>query len=108
MARALAMVLVLGLFLCSVPSEVSAEEGREAAETLAISQVSLGYQNSAAVLSDGSLWTWGADHGNDLGGGTTENQMLPEKSMDDVASVSLGYYHSAVIKTDGSLWTWGG
>ena len=34
MARALAMVLVLGLFLCSVPSEVSAEEGREAAEIL--------------------------------------------------------------------------
>ena len=56
MARILAVVLVLGLFLCSVPNEALAEEGREAAETLAISQVSLGYQNSAAVLSDGSLW----------------------------------------------------
>ena len=107
LVRALAMVLVLGLFLCSVPNEASAEEEREAAETLAISQVSLGYQNSAAVLSDGSLWMWGADQGGDLGGKTTDNQMLPEKSMDDVASVSLGYYHSAVIKTDGSLWTWG-
>lgn len=78
----------------------------EAAET-EIVQVSLASQFSAVVMSDGSLWMWGANGLGQLGDGTMENHSTPVKVMDDVVQVSLGHFHSAAIKSDGSLWTWG-
>ena len=69
--------------------------------------VSLGYVHSAAIKSDGSLWTWGNNDAGQLGDGTTTDRSTPVKVMDNVAAVSLGFYHSAAIKSDGSLWIWG-
>ena len=73
-----------------------------------VKQVSLGSDHGAAVMSDGSLYTWGANYYGQLGNGETSNgYYAPEKIMDDVAYVSLGFYHSAAITTDGSLYMWG-
>lgn len=69
--------------------------------------VSLGWSHSAAVTSDGSLYTWGNNSSGQLGNGTTKNYDYPVKIMDNVTSVSLGTYHSAAITTDGSLYMWG-
>lgn len=78
--------------------------------------VSCGWNNTAAIKSDGSLWIWGINGDGQLGNGGTGNekyygseaiQTVPTKIMDDVASVSVGWQHAAAIKTDGSLWTWG-
>jgi alpha-tubulin suppressor-like RCC1 family protein len=71
--------------------------------------VSLGAMHTAAVKTDGSLWTWGFSEGGRLGNGLkgTKNFIEPIKVMDDVASVSCGSDYTAVVKTDGSLWMFG-
>ena len=84
--------------------------------------VSAGEDYTAAIRSDGSLWTWGSnDHGQlgNGGGGNAEGradydgvrpaiQTVPVRVMEDVAMVSAGDYKTYVVKTDGSLWTFGG
>ena len=69
--------------------------------------ISVGTLYTAAIKTDGSLWTWGYNGGGELGDGTTEDKLTPVKIMDNVAAVSAGYWHTVAIKTDGSLWTWG-
>ena len=69
--------------------------------------VSLGFDHSAAIKTDGTLWTWGRNTFGQLGDGTDINSGTPIKIMDNVVAVSLGANHSAAIKTDGTLWTWG-
>ena len=75
-----------------------------------------GYKHSAAVTSDGTLWTWGFNKWGELGDGTTEWRSSPVNIMTQVDKVSLGGNgtgsadpgsFSAAIKTDESLWTWG-
>ena len=72
-----------------------------------VQSVSLGNQHSAAIDRNGNLWLWGFNLLGELGDGSTEDSLEPEKIMDGVQSVTLGYYFSAAIKTDGSLWLWG-
>ena len=77
-----------------------------------VAAVSAGYWYTAAIKTDGSLWTWGYNEYGQLGDGTTDREnpygkSTPIKIMDDVAAVSAGSGHTAAIKTDGSLWTWG-
>ena len=72
-----------------------------------VAAVSCGYGYcTAAIKTDGSLWTWGL--GIELGDGSTSRtyRTYPAKILDDVAAVSCDT-HVAAIKTDGSLWTWG-
>ena len=79
------------------------------------SQISLGYQHSAAIGSDGNLYTWGNNDDGELGDGTTTNQNRPvlvDKPAGAPAGftwkqVSLGGWHSAAIGSDGNLYTWG-
>ena len=61
----------------------------------------------AAILDDGSLWTWGLNNYGQLGDGTEESHSVPKKILDNVESVDLGYYNGAAVKTDGTLWVWG-
>ena len=76
--------------------------------------VSAGYQHSAAIKSDGSLWAWGDNSYGQLGDGAAKSYGKnppnpdPVKIMDDVAHVSAGVWITMAIKTDGSLWAWGG
>ena len=72
-----------------------------------VATVSLGTVHSAAITTDGGLYTWGSNDAGQLGNGTTEDSNFPIKIMDNVAAVSLGSSHSAAITTDGSLYTWG-
>lgn len=69
--------------------------------------VAAGSAHAAAILEDGSLWTWGNNDNGQLGDGTYEDKLSPVKIMDDVVAVSLGNEHSGAIKSDGSLWMWG-
>ena len=66
--------------------------------------------NTAAIKTDGTLWTWG--HG---GNGILGNNAITHKSspIQTVAGgtnwkqVASGGIHLAAIKTDGTLWAWG-
>ena len=73
-------------------------------------QVSAGYRNTAAIKTDGTLWTWGAGTFVQLGDNTTTNKSTPVTTFaggTNWKQVKLGRRHCAAIKTDGTLWTWG-
>ncbi|MCX8643956.1 InlB B-repeat-containing protein [Bifidobacterium sp. B4081] len=79
-------------------------------------QVSLGDQHSAAIGSDGNLYTWGSNSSGQLGDGTTTSSQnrpvkvgKPQGAPDGFTwtQVSLGDQHSAAIGSDGNLYTWG-
>jgi hypothetical protein len=75
-------------------------------------QVSCGRFHTAAIKTDGTLWTWGSGGGGRLGNGiTTGNISTPVTTFaggTNWKQVSCGVPHTAAIKTDGTLWTWGG
>lgn len=82
-----------------------------------VAAVSCGYLHTAAIKTDGSLWTWGGNEFGQLGNDRKYNadnwlvaskyQTVPVKVMDGVASVTCGNEYTAAVKTDGSLWMWG-
>lgn len=82
-----------------------------------VAAVSCGFDHTAALKTDGSVWTWGRNDLGQLGNGGGGNatspssetiQTVPVKVLDGATAVNCGASHTAVIKTDGSLWIWGG
>ena len=73
-------------------------------------QVSAGGYLVAAIKTDGTLWTWGANWFGQLGNGTTSNRSSPNSTVGggtDWSSVSCGAYHISATKTDGKIYTVG-
>jgi alpha-tubulin suppressor-like RCC1 family protein len=73
-------------------------------------QVSSGGFHTAAVKTDGTLWTWGPGNNGRLGNAQTTDRSTPVTTFaggTDWKQVSSGTSHTAAIKTDGTLWTWG-
>jgi alpha-tubulin suppressor-like RCC1 family protein len=68
-----------------------------------------GYQLTAAIKTDGTLWLWGYNSTGQLGNNTTANKSSPVQTVcggTNWKQVACGN-HTAAIKTDGTLWTWG-
>ena len=73
-------------------------------------QVSVGYNVTAAIKTDGTLWTWGRGSAGALGNNDTTDRSTPVTTFTGGTNwkqVSAGYNVTAAIKTDGTLWTWG-
>jgi len=81
-------------------------------------QVSAGYFYTAAIKTDGTLWTFGQGRSpfvpstrtGNLGVNDTTNRPTPVTTFaggTDWKQVACGGHHTAAIKTDGSLWIWG-
>jgi alpha-tubulin suppressor-like RCC1 family protein len=72
-------------------------------------QVSGGYRNSAAVKTDGTLWTWGDNQYGQLGLGNRTYYSSPKQvgALTSWAKVSAGFDYVMAIKADGTLWSWG-
>jgi N-acetylmuramic acid 6-phosphate (MurNAc-6-P) etherase len=73
-------------------------------------QVSAGGRHTAAIKTDGTLWTWGYGTSGQLGTNDVTNRSTPVTTFAGGSSwkqVSIGNFHTAAIKTDGTLWTWG-
>jgi alpha-tubulin suppressor-like RCC1 family protein len=72
--------------------------------------VSAGADHTAAIKTDGTLWTWGWGFCGRLGDNSTIRQSSPVQTISggtNWKSVSAGNEHTAAIKTDGTLWLWG-
>jgi len=73
-------------------------------------QVACGQEHTAAIKTDGTLWTWGYNIGGQLGDNTTTDRSTPVTTFaggTNWKQVSAGSLHTLAIKTDGTLWTWG-
>jgi hypothetical protein len=73
-------------------------------------QVACGDSHTAAIKTDGTLWTWGGSGQGRLGGNTETTRSIPVTTFaggTNWKQVTCGYQHTAAIKTDGTLWTWG-
>ncbi len=73
-------------------------------------QVSCGTNYTAAIKTDGSLWTWGFGTSGQLGNNDTTNRSTPVTTFaggTNWKQVFCGTNHTAAIKTDGTLWLWG-
>ncbi|HZT12763.1 MAG TPA: hypothetical protein VFA29_08165 [Candidatus Baltobacteraceae bacterium] len=74
----------------------------------AVTQISAGGRHTAALGSDGTVWTWGWNRYGQLGDGTTADSDLPVLVNGVSASaISAGFYHTLAIGTDGNVYAWG-
>ncbi len=63
---------------------------------------------SCGLKTNGERWCWGENRNGQLGNGTTDEVMAPERSDDQLWSdVTISAEHACGIKTDGTLWCWG-
>jgi alpha-tubulin suppressor-like RCC1 family protein len=73
-------------------------------------QVSVGGNHTAAIKTDGTLWTWGGGTNGQLGNAAITSRSTPVTTFaggTNWKQVSSGYQYTVAIKTDGTLWTWG-
>jgi len=75
------------------------------------SQAACGYQHTACVKTDGTLWMWGGNsYSGQLGDNTIVDRSSPVQTITGGTNwkqVACGYFHTAGVKTDGTLWLWG-
>lgn len=67
-------------------------------------------QSTAAIKTDGTLWTWGYNAFGQLGDNSTTNKSSPVQTVAGGTAwkqVACGAVHVNAIKTDGTLWGWG-
>jgi alpha-tubulin suppressor-like RCC1 family protein len=75
-------------------------------------QVSLGAGFTAAIKTDGTLWTWGFANSGQLGHASLSDRSTPVTTF--VGGTNWKQVHAMVggatiaVKTDGTLWVWGG
>jgi alpha-tubulin suppressor-like RCC1 family protein len=72
--------------------------------------ISTGACHTAAIKTDGTLWTWGINTSGVLGDNTIIGRAFPVQTIslgNNWNHVSAGERSTAAIKTDGTLWLWG-
>ncbi|MBF0450216.1 MAG: hypothetical protein HQK75_05900, partial [Candidatus Magnetomorum sp.] len=77
-----------------------------------VEQVEAGYNFSAALKTDGTVWTWGDNYSGQLGIGTSgpgTNAYTPVQvtGLNSVQSIAAGFNHMLALKDDGTVWGWG-
>jgi uncharacterized repeat protein (TIGR02543 family) len=80
-----------------------------------IKSISLGYEHSVAMSSQGRIFTWGSNRYGKLGDGTTINKNFPIEitnqfdlyANEKIVCISSGYFFSSVLTSTGRVFTWG-
>lgn len=70
--------------------------------------VAAGHGWSAAIDTDGRLWTWGSNYMASLGDGGTKLRTQPVAIGEGFVQLRAEGRWGLALKRDGSLWTWGG
>ena len=73
-------------------------------------QVSAGNTLTAAIKTDGTLWTWGSNEIGQLGTNDLVHRSSPVQTIaggTNWKQVDIAKTNTAAIKTDGTLWVWG-
>ena len=73
-------------------------------------QVAGGTNHTAAIKTDGTLWTWGYNTYGQLGDSTVTLRSSPVQTVTGGTNwkqVAGGGNHTVAIKADGTLWLWG-
>ncbi|MGB1461289.1 MAG: S8 family serine peptidase [Candidatus Thalassarchaeaceae archaeon] len=76
-----------------------------------LTQVSSGAFHSCAILDDGSVSCWGENSNGQLGDGTRDSSLEPERASMPLGrkaiEISSGSYHTCTLLDDGSIRCWG-
>jgi alpha-tubulin suppressor-like RCC1 family protein len=75
-----------------------------------VKSVAGGYQHSAVLMNDGTVWTWGADGSGQLGNGSPNtDSSLPVQvpGLTNVSRIAVGSNHCVVVRGNRTVWTWG-
>jgi alpha-tubulin suppressor-like RCC1 family protein len=72
-------------------------------------QVSCGYTYGLALLTNGSVWTWGTGVHGELGADTNTQTLVPIQvpGVSNITAISSGWKHTLALKSDGTVWSWG-
>jgi alpha-tubulin suppressor-like RCC1 family protein len=73
-------------------------------------QVSVGYEHSTAIRTNGTIWSWGLGSSGRLGDNTNVTRSSPVSvvgGFTDWCQVSVGVCHTAAVRTNGTIWSWG-
>ena len=101
---------IANAFNGAVESPAKNDETPVVDNKIVVVSVAMSDNNTAAILSDSSLWIWGTNQYGQIGNGQAGNGLesyVPQKVMEDVKSVFLSQVHGAAIKNDNTLWMWG-
>lgn len=73
--------------------------------------ISCGFRHSLAILSDGTLLTWGDNTYGQLGlgssGSTPVTTPTQVTALNNITAIAAGGYHSIAHLANGTLWAWG-
>ncbi|NBD22977.1 RCC1 domain-containing protein [Paenibacillus glycinis] len=71
--------------------------------------IAAGIDHNLAVLSDGTVWAWGANAFGSLGDGSRIDRNAPVQvqGLGSVTDVAAGNRHSMALTSDGTVWAWG-
>ena len=98
---------------CYIPTDITSWFNLVEGET--ITKITLRFWHSAALTSDGRIFTWGSNSDGELGDGTTTDRYIPTEitsqfnlnEEETITEITLGGYHSSAITTEGRVFTWG-
>jgi len=96
-----------------VPTEITNQFNLAIGET--ITSISLGYSSSAAITSEGRLFTWGDNYFGQLGNGTTVDKHVPTEITNQfnlaigetITTLSMSNHHSSTLTSEGRVFMWG-
>ena len=66
--------------------------------------------HTAVLLSDGTVWTFGANGAGQLGTGVISTQSLVPvqvQGLTDVVALTARDFHNQALRADGTIWSWG-